>query len=476
MGNSLCSCKKRCCLMCMDQEEPEKPRRVFKSVYDYPRRTLRDLKLKKGDTLEVIDETEHWLYVRKCTIKGENTRDSICEEGYVPREFIKPADSLEAEPWYFESIKKRTDAKRCLLRPENGEGAFLVWKSEENNQYYLSVKNGPHARHYRITEKNDEKRFYLVSRKTFQTISDLVCSYSQHQDGLCVQLTKPCVMLDTPALHTLSFEEEWEVERSSLRKVEKLGSGEFAEVWHGIWNDTTDVAIKEFKDVSPDILTEIAIMKELHHERLLKLYAVCTVSRPICIITELMKNGSLKKFLCSHKEARDIEFSLSINFAVQITEGLTYLETKKIIHRDLRADNILLTDMLSCKIADFGLAQFTFSGGEKITKGIKLPVKWMAPEIFSGEQYTNKSDVWSFGIVLMEIITYGDEPYPDKDKLSCIRDIQKGHRMAKPLDCPQELYDIMLLCWGTNPAERPAYRELQDMLMTLIPEPLSELE
>lgn len=125
--------------------------------------------------------------------------------------------------WYFENITKRTEAKRCLLRPENSEGAFLVWRSTENNCYYLSgnhnflqsekkkknnnlnkkpisfvsfsVKNGPYARHYRIRERESDKRFYLVNRKTFQTLPELVQSYSKDQDGLCARLNLPCVMV-----------------------------------------------------------------------------------------------------------------------------------------------------------------------------------------------------------------------------------------------------------------------------------------
>lgn len=377
--------------------------------------------------------------------------------------------------WYFENITKRTEAKRCLLRPENSEGAFLVWRSTENNCYYLSVKNGPYARHYRIRERESDKRFYLVNRKTFQTLPELVQSYSKDQDGLCARLNLPCVMLDKPSLPSLSYEEQWEIDRSSLTKVKKLGSGEFGEVWHGVWNNVIDVAIKEFRVISPDIQTEIKIMKELRHKHLLRLYAVCTVHEPFCIITELMRNGSLKKYLIIHKELRNIEFALMVDFAVQITEGMAYLESKNIVHRDLRADNILLTEMLSCKIADFGLAQYTLSQ-EKQLSSIKVPVKWMAPEIFAGKDYTKKCDVWSFGILLTEMITYGNDPYPDRDNVACVQAIQRGYRMPQPEDCPVTLYDIMLLCWHSDPDERPTFMELQERLTTLIPEPAVVLD
>uniref|UniRef100_A0A671MZD4 non-specific protein-tyrosine kinase n=1 Tax=Sinocyclocheilus anshuiensis TaxID=1608454 RepID=A0A671MZD4_9TELE len=281
---------------------------------------------------------------------------------------------------------------------------------------------------------------------------------------------------------TLSFETKWEVERSSLTKIKKLGSGEFAEVWQGLWNNTTEVAIKEFKGKSDvnysNIKTEIDIMKELHHEHLLKLYAVCTNSEPMCLVTELMKNGSLKQFLIRQDGEKCLYMTLFIKKIRAITEGMIYIENK-IVHRDLRADNILLTDMQCCKIADFGLAEINLAGMHNrshLSADIKVPVKWMAPEIFENEAYTSKSDVWSFGILLTEIVTYGDDPYPGMEKMSCVRSIQRGERMERPAGCPEALYDIMLLCWRSNPEERPTFTELREKLMALIHEPDSELE
>ncbi|KAK3563713.1 hypothetical protein QTP86_034442 [Hemibagrus guttatus] len=432
-----------------------------------------------SDEMSLTDVTQHTLVANKrgsvvpIALVMLQSRRTIAETKSYLDAYSVIRDAVAAcQRWYFENISSRTEAKRCLLRAENSDGAFLVWKSKENNSYYLSVKNEGVARHYRIKERESDKWFYLVTRKAFRTLSDLVQSYSKNQDGLCACLNLPCIMLDKPSLPSLSFEDHWEIDRSSLTKVKKLGSGEFGEVWHGVWNNMIDVAIKEFRVISPDIHTEINIMKELQHKNLIRLYAVCTAHEPFCIITELIKNGSLKKYLIGHK---DIEFTLMMDFAVQITEGMAYLESKNIVHRDLRADNILLTEMLSCKIADFGLAQFTFSQDQQLSS-VKVPVKWMAPEIFSGKDYTKKCDVWSFGILLTEIVTYGNDPYPDHDKAACIQAIQKGYRMTRPADCPETLYDIMLLCWHSNPDERPTFTELQKRLMALIPEPTVVLD
>ncbi|XP_041107005.1 tyrosine-protein kinase SRK3 isoform X2 [Polyodon spathula] len=453
MGNVAC-CKEHCtgcpCSCCLYPVENDaliycNPMSV--SLYDYTARTAEDLSIQKGDRLEILKEEEDWIYVRKQVEEGKE------EEGYVPRSFIRLVGSIEAEPWYFEHITKRMDAKRCLLRVENGEGAFLVWKSEEQRHYYLS------------------------ERKQFISVSQLVKYYTQHEDGLCTQLDKPCVKLDLPSIHTLSHftADQWEVERSTLKKVKWLDSGEFGNVWEGIWNNTTDVAIKEVNVSSQfkeQILNEIVIMKELNHERLLKLYAVCTQEEPFCIVTELMRNGSLSKFLKDHSEKKDLEYSLMIDFAVQIAEGMSYLERQNIIHMDLRADNILLTGMLSCKISDFGLAHFT--NNQIQMEDVKVPIKWMAPEVFNRSEFTIKCDVWSFGILLTEIITYGQEPYPGMSKTDCVKFLLNGRRMSPPEGCPDSLYDIMLLCWKQNSLERPAFIELHGKLLNLIQASLVE--
>lgn len=477
MGN--CECKPKCScpwFSTKDQQATVNRDRVYTSIYSYPSRTIWDLNLKKGDILEVTGETEFWLYVRRRNAKTDKSKSLTEEHGYVPKGFVKPLDSVEAEPWYFENVKTRVEAKRCLLRPENKEGGFLVWKCDENNHYYLSVKNGPHARHYLIKQGENDQQFFLVHHTTFQSLHKLIEFYSKHEGGLCAKLHEACVKLDQPVPQTLSFDSKWEISKSSLTKKKLLGSGEFSDVWQGLWNNTTEVAIKEFNGVNySDIQTEIEIMKDLHYERLLKLYAVCTTSQPMCIVTELMKNGTLKTFLLRHKKKQDLEFSLMLDFAIQITEGMMYIENK-IVHRDLRAENILLTEMQSCKIADFGLAQVNGPENHRISSDVRLPVKWIAPEIFNNCEYTSKSDVWSFGILLTEIVTYGDDPYPGQDKMSSVRGIQRGERMPRPAGCPEALYGIMLLCWKANPEERPTFTELREMLMALIHEPVSELE
>jgi fyn-related kinase len=173
--------------------------------------------------------------------------------------------------------------------------------------------------------------------------------------------------------------DQWEIDRNSLRFVKKLGSGQFGDVWEGLWNNTTPVAIKTLKSgtMDPkDFLAEAQIMKKLRHSKLIQLYAVCTLEEPIYIITELMKHGSLLEFLqgelwnfygrkivltfrnfLSLGKGRNLKLPQLIDMSAQIAAGMAYLESQNYIHRDLAARNVLVGDNNIVKIADFGLAR-----------------------------------------------------------------------------------------------------------------------
>ncbi|GCB76838.1 hypothetical protein scyTo_0015562 [Scyliorhinus torazame] len=152
---------------------------------------------------------------------------------------------------------------------------------------------------------------------------------------------------------------------------------------------------------------------------------------------------------------------------------MTYLEEKCYIHRDLRTENILLTEMLSCKIADFGLARLLENGQCRLSLDIKVPIKWMAPEIFINNIYTTKSDVWSFGVLLTEIVTFGDMPFPDKENTEFVKDLMNGV-MPPPAGCPESFHDMMLQCWEQESEKRPTFKQLQNTLMKCNPVPETE--
>lgn len=256
--------------------------------------------------------------------------------------------------------------------------------------------------------------------------------------------------------------DQWERDRQEFQLKKKVGSGQFGDVWLGLWNNTTDVAIKARKpgrmEVA-DFLEEAKILKALRHPKLLQLYAVCTKSEPIYIVTELMRNGSLLDYL--HNKGRALRLPQLVDMGAQVASGMAYMESKNFIHRDVAARNILVGEADVCKVADFGSARELREDIYVASEGTKFPIKWTAPEAAMRNQFSIKSDVWTFGILLTEIITYGRIPYPGMTNAEVLNQVERGYRMPSPPGNPELLYIIMLDCWKAEPSERPTFDSLQ---------------
>jgi len=193
-----------------------------------------------------------------------------------------------------------------------------------------------------------------------------------------------------------------------------------------------------------------------------QLYAVCTNEEPIYIVTELMKHGSLLDYLKG--DGKSLKLPELIDMGAQVAAGMAYLERMNYIHRDLAARNILVGDENVCKVADFGLARLIEDDEYNPHQGAKFPIKWTAPEAALYNKFTIKSDVWSFGILLVELVTHGRVPYPGMTNAEVLAQVERGYRMPKPMDTPDALYGIMLECWKKNEWERPTFDYLQSLL------------
>ncbi|KAG9467842.1 hypothetical protein GDO78_014190 [Eleutherodactylus coqui] len=438
-------------------ERGDSEKKYVAALYDYAPLNNGDLDLQKGEKLELLSECssgDWWL------AKSERTG----KEGYIPSNFVTPVNTLELEKFFFTNISRK-DAERQLLAPDNIPGTYLIRESETSlGTYSLSVRDKDESRgdiikHYKI-RMLDNGGYYISPTYTFPSLQELVNHYSTKADGLCRKLEKPC-----PALIRSQWETDvWEIPRESVRLVKKLGAGQFGEVWMGFYNNNVKVAIKTLKEgtMSPmAFLQEANMMKTLRHSKLVQLFAVVT-KEPIYIVTEYMSNGSLLDFLMTDEGAK-LRFPKLVDMAAQVAEGMAYIEKKNYIHRDLRAANVLVSEILGCKIGDFGLARIIDS--EYIAKeGTKFPIKWTAPEAINFGVFTIKSDVWSFGILLTEILTYGRIPYAGRTNPEVIQLLDEGYRMPCPEQCPAELYDIMLKCWREKPEDRPTFDYLQSVL------------
>ncbi|MCJ8731780.1 hypothetical protein PDJAM_G00203420 [Pangasius djambal] len=431
----------------------------FVALYDYEARTSDDLSFKKGDRFQIINNTEgDWWEARSI-----NTG----KKGYIPSNYVAPADSIQAEEWYFGKMGRK-DAERLLLVPGNQRGTFLVRESETTKgAYSLSIRDwddmkGDNVKHYKI-RKLDNGGYYITTRAQFETLQKLVKHYTEHADGLCYRLTTVCPTVK-PQTQGLA-KDAWEIPRESLRLELKLGQGCFGEVWMGTWNGTTKVAIKTLKPgtMSPEaFLQEAQIMKKLRHDKLVPLYAVVS-EEPIYIVTEYMGKGSLLDFL-KEGEGKYLKLPQLVDMAAQIADGMAFIERMNYIHRDLRAANILVGENLVCKIADFGLARLIEDNEYTARQGAKFPIKWTAPEAALYGRFTIKSDVWSFGILLTELVTKGRVPYPGMVNREVLEQVERGYRMPCPQGCPESLHEMMRLCWKKDPDERPTFEYIQSFL------------
>ncbi|KAF7694529.1 tyrosine-protein kinase fynb isoform X2 [Silurus meridionalis] len=434
----------------------------FVALYHYEARAEDDLSFSKGERFQIINNTEgDWWEAHSLTTGGR---------GYIPSNYVAPVDSVQAEEWYFGKLGRK-DAERQLLSTGNQRGSYLIRESETTKgAFSLSIRDwddvkGEHVKHYKI-RKLDSGGYYITTRSQFQTLQQLVQHYSERAAGLCFRLVASCHK-GMPRLNDLSIKTKdvWEIVRESLQLIKRLGNGQFGEVWMGTWNGNTKVAVKTLKPgtMSPEsFLEEAQIMKNLRHDKLVQLYAVVS-EEPIYIVTEYMSKGSLLEFL-KDGEGRALKLPNLVDMAAQVSGGMAYIERMNYIHRDLRAANILVGENQVCKIADFGLARLIEDNEYTARQGAKFPIKWTAPEAALYGKFTIKSDVWSFGILLTELVTKGRVPYPGMNNREVLEQVERGYRMQCPQDCPVSLYELMLQCWKQNAEERHTFEYLQAFL------------
>ncbi|XP_016058437.1 PREDICTED: tyrosine-protein kinase Srms [Miniopterus natalensis] len=435
---------------------PPAPGQLFKALCDFTARCAGELSFSRGDSLLALKEEGDYIFARR--LAG---RPSV---GLVPIAYLAKAtpEMLSDQLWYFSGIS-RTQAQQLLLSPVNAPGAFLVRPSESSQgDYSLSVRAQAQVRHYRISTAADGS-FYLQKDRLFPSLEELLTYYKANWKLIQNPLLQPCVSQKPPE------QDEWERPRSEFALQRKLGEGYFGEVWEGLWLSSVPVAIKVIKSADmklADLAKEIQTLKSLQHERLIQLHAVCSTGEPVYIVTELMRKGNLQAFLGS-PEGRTLNLPVLLGFACQVAEGMSYLEGRRIVHRDLAARNVLVSDNLACKVADFGLARLLKDDVYSPSSGSKIPVKWTAPEAANYRVYSQKSDVWSFGVLLYEVFTYGQCPYEGMSNHETLQQIARGYRLPRPAACPAEAYALMLACWKGSPKERPAFAVLQEKLGTI---------
>ncbi|KAJ8258974.1 hypothetical protein COCON_G00179860 [Conger conger] len=257
---------------------------------------------------------------------------------------------------------------------------------------------------------------------------------------------------------------------AELRKIKVLGSGVFGTVHKGVWTPEGEdhslkipVAIKTIQDRTgrqtfTEITDHMLALGSLDHAYVVRLLGICP-GHCLQLVTQLSTQGSLLDHIKQRKDSLDPQRLL--NWCVQIAKGMYYLEEHRMVHRNLAARNVLLKSDYIVQISDYGIADLLYPDDKKyVYNEAKTPIKWMALESILFRRYTHQSDVWSYGVTVWEMMSFGAEPYAAMRPQEVPDLLEKGERLSQPQICTIDVYMVMVKCWMIDENVRPTFKEL----------------
>ncbi|XWS40239.1 hypothetical protein CRYUN_Cryun18bG0123200 [Craigia yunnanensis] len=263
----------------------------------------------------------------------------------------------------------------------------------------------------------------------------------------------------------------WEIDPRHLKFENKVASGSYGDLYKGTYC-SQEVAIKVLKqerintDMQREFAQEVFIMRKVRHKNVVQFIGACTKPPGLCIITEFMCGGSVYDYL--HKQKGVFKLPSLIKVAIDVSKGMNYLHQNNIIHRDLKAANLLMDENEVVKVADFGVARVKVQSG--VMTAETGTYRWMAPEVIEHKPYDHKADVFSFGIVLWELLT-GKLPYEYLTPLqAAVGVVQKGLRPTIPKHTNPKLTELLERCWQQDPTLRPDFSEIIEILKQIAKE------
>ncbi|GAB4838585.1 Serine/threonine-protein kinase sty46 [Ancistrocladus abbreviatus] len=263
----------------------------------------------------------------------------------------------------------------------------------------------------------------------------------------------------------------WEIDLRHLKFGNKVASGAYGDLYRGTYC-SQEVAIKVLKperistNLQKEFAQEVFIMRKVRHKNVVQFMGACTKPPSLCIVTEFMSGGSVYDYLHKHKGTFKLPSLLKV--AIDVSKGMNYLHQNNIIHRDLKAANLLMDENEVVKVADFGVARVKAQSG--VMTAETGTYRWMAPEVIEHKPYDHKADVFSFAIVLWELLT-GKLPYEYLTPLqAAVGVVQKGLRPTIPKNTHPKLAELLEKCWQQDPTLRPDFSEILDILQQIAKE------
>ena len=262
----------------------------------------------------------------------------------------------------------------------------------------------------------------------------------------------------------------------------EIGSGAFGTVYTAIWQHSTSVACKKLGDDTADnadILVEASRLRRLNHPNIVRFFGVYKSTEGTYIVMEYLRHGGLDVFLREESNRRYLKLETQMRICTDVAAGMAYLSSRKVVHGDLGARNLLVADDAhspSIKIADFGLSLICDSVALDTSEEYcripnvgsrKYPVKYSALEVIHEGRYSTKSDVWSYGVVMWEVYSFGELPYQGKTNAETIELVSNEGRLYNPEGCPEDVYYLMQRCWRQSPSKRPSFEKIQQRLKEL---------
>ncbi|XP_028672124.1 megakaryocyte-associated tyrosine-protein kinase [Erpetoichthys calabaricus] len=413
-----------------------------------------ELAYRKGDFVTIMEVSQtKGFYIAQHNQSGEE--GLISASSVREREAIRVDPNLSLMPWFHGKISGPVAVQK--LRPPE-DGLFLVRESIRHpGDYVLCVSFQNEIIHYRVMYKDN--KLTIDNAEYFYNLIDMIEFYMKNKGSIATILLKPKQKEGTKSAAEQLSKAGWLLDMEKLILGNSIGEGEFGAVYEGEYMGKK-VAVKNIKcDVTAQaFLEETVVMTKLQHKNLVQLLGVI-LHNGLHIVTELMAKGNLVNYLRSRGRSV-VDVKQLLRFSLDVCEGMEYLESKKLVHRDLAARNILISSENTAKISDFGLAK----AEPKSTDNAKLPIKWTAPEALKKEKFSTRSDVWSYGILLWEIYSYGRQPYPKMALKDVKEKVEQGYRMEAPDDCPPVIYTLMRSCWESDPSKRPSFRKLREKL------------